>query len=145
MGAYRWRVLQEPPYSPECWKEIMDALADERLRPVDRACAYAGVAIDKVAHRNLLQEAPDVAEMLKKMTVGLEPLNDTGLGQVGRCRGLGAGGHSLLAELRRSVGELGDPRRLRGHQTSPPGGFGLGSWLRCSSPKASGRGLYFLS
>ncbi|TKJ29497.1 MAG: hypothetical protein CEE40_08335 [Chloroflexi bacterium B3_Chlor] len=77
MGAYDWHILEEPPYTPECWEQITAAVEDESQRPLDQACAYADVAIDKVAHRGLLQKAPDVAEMLRRMFVGLEPLNDT--------------------------------------------------------------------
>jgi len=35
------------------------------------------LAIDKVAHRGLLENAPDVVEMLRRMLVGLEPLSET--------------------------------------------------------------------
>jgi ABC-type proline/glycine betaine transport system substrate-binding protein len=33
--------------------------------------------IDKLAHKDLLGKAPDVVEMLRKMNVGFDPLNDT--------------------------------------------------------------------
>ena len=77
MGAYDWYVLEEPPYTTECWEQITAARDDENLRPIDQACAYESVPIDKIAHSGLLKKAPDVVEMLKKMVVGLEPLNET--------------------------------------------------------------------
>lgn len=77
MGAYDWHILEEPPYSEECWEKIMAAGTDESLRPIDQACAYETIPIDKIAHKGLLKKAPDVVEMLRKMVVGLEPLNET--------------------------------------------------------------------
>ena len=77
MGAYNWHILEEPPYTDECWKDIMTVVEDERLRPIDEACAYQTLPVDKVAHKGLLKKAPDVVEMLRKMVVGLEPLNRT--------------------------------------------------------------------
>lgn len=77
MGAYDWHILEEPPYTAQCWEKITAAVEDESLRPVDQACAYETLPIDKVAHKGLLKKAPDVVEMLRKMVVGLEPLNKT--------------------------------------------------------------------
>ena len=77
MGAYDWHILEEPPYTEQCWERITAARVDKSLRPLDRACAYEAVPIDKVAHKGLLKKAPDVVEMLSKMVVGLEPLNET--------------------------------------------------------------------
>ncbi|MFQ5904722.1 MAG: glycine betaine ABC transporter substrate-binding protein, partial [Candidatus Binatia bacterium] len=77
MGAYDWYILEEPPYTGECWEKIIAAIEDKSLRPLDQACAYESLPIDKVTHKDLLKNAPDVVEMLEKMTVGLEPLNDT--------------------------------------------------------------------
>ena len=77
LGAFDWHILEEPPYTHECWENITAASRDQSLRPVDQACAYENVPIDKLAHKGLLRKAPDVTEMLKKMVVGLEPLNDT--------------------------------------------------------------------
>lgn len=75
MGAYDWHILEEPPYSEEVWANIIAAVKDEGLRPVDGACAYEDIPVDKLAHSGLQEKAPDVVEMLQKMVVGLEPLN----------------------------------------------------------------------
>ncbi len=77
MGAYDWYVLEEPPYSEECWEKVTAAREDESLRPVDEACAYETLPLEKLAHSGLLDKAPDVVEMLRKMNVGLEPINET--------------------------------------------------------------------
>ena len=77
MGGYDWYVLEEPAYTRQCWEQVTAAVEDESLRPIDQACAYETLPIDKVAHVGLLKKAPDVVEMLRKMMVGLEPLNET--------------------------------------------------------------------
>ena len=77
MGAHDWHILEEPPYSKEVWGNVTAAARDESLRPIDKACAYEAFPIDKIAHSGLQEKAPDVVEMLRKMMVGMEPLNET--------------------------------------------------------------------
>lgn len=77
MGAYDWHILEEPPHSKEVWENVIATRDDESLRPIDEACAYEAIPVDKLAHSGLLKKAPDVVEMLRKMVVGLEPLNET--------------------------------------------------------------------
>jgi glycine betaine/proline transport system substrate-binding protein len=77
IGAYDWYILEEPPYTDECWEKVLAAIEEKTLRPLDQACAYENLPIDKVAHKGLLKKAPDVVEMLEKMAIGLGPLNDT--------------------------------------------------------------------
>jgi len=77
MGAYDWYILEEPPYSGQCWEKVTAAREDKSLRPIDQACAYEAPPIDKIAYAGLVKKAPDVVEMLRKMVVGLEPLNET--------------------------------------------------------------------
>ena len=77
VAAYDWYILEEPPYTDEGWEKIIAATEDKSLRPLDQACAYETILIDKIAHKGLLKKAPDVVEMLEKMYVGLEPLNET--------------------------------------------------------------------
>ena len=76
MGAHDWYILQEPEYDKETWLQVMAASDDASLRPLDQACAYEVVAIEKIIHRGLLKKAPDVVEMLKQMNIGLRPLNE---------------------------------------------------------------------
>ena len=47
------------------------------MRPVDQACAFEDAPIEKIAHEALLRKAPDVVDMLRRMNVGLEPINQT--------------------------------------------------------------------
>jgi glycine betaine/proline transport system substrate-binding protein len=75
MGAHDWYILEEPPYTEEAWAKIAAAQEDESLRPIDEACAYETLPIDTLAASGLLEKAPDVVEMLKRMIVGLEPIN----------------------------------------------------------------------
>ena len=44
---------------------------------MEHACAFPDLPIDKIAHSELESKAPEVVEMLRKMTVGLQPLNQT--------------------------------------------------------------------
>ncbi len=76
MGAHDWYILEEPPYTEETWAKIAAAQEDESLRPIDEACAYETLPIDILAASGLLEKAPDVVEMLKRMSVGLEPINE---------------------------------------------------------------------
>ena len=76
MGAYDWYVLEEPAYSDECWRRVIAAATGESASP-EQACAYETLPIDALAYSGLEQKAPDVVEMMMKMNVGLEPLNET--------------------------------------------------------------------
>jgi ABC-type proline/glycine betaine transport system substrate-binding protein len=76
MGAYDWQVLEEPTYSDECWGPVVAAAAGKSASP-EQACAYQTVPIDALAHSGLKQKAPDIVEMVEKMNVGLEPINET--------------------------------------------------------------------
>jgi len=77
IGLYDWYVLEEPPYSDACWEKVIAARDNKSLRPIDEACAYPSIPINKLVWPGLKGKAPDVYELLKKMNVGLEPLNKT--------------------------------------------------------------------
>jgi glycine betaine/proline transport system substrate-binding protein len=77
MGKYDWHILKEPSYEDQCWEKITAAVKDPNFRPIDQACAYENLPIEKVIHKSLHKNAQDVVKMLKKMNVGLEPLNKT--------------------------------------------------------------------
>jgi glycine betaine/proline transport system substrate-binding protein len=76
MGMYDWYVLEEPAYTDSCWEEVIKGTKDDTYIPKD-ACAYETLPVDKGIHSSLLELAPDVVEMLKKMNVGLQPINVT--------------------------------------------------------------------
>ena len=77
MGMYDWQVLEEPEYNDGVWEKITAAREDKSLRPLDEAVAYQTLPINKLVWPGLEKKAPDVWEMLKKMNVGLEPINKT--------------------------------------------------------------------
>jgi len=76
MGAYEWTVLEEPTYTAACWEEVSKGQNDATYTPKE-ACAYETLPVDHAVHKDLLEKAPDVVEMLKKMNVGLQPINVT--------------------------------------------------------------------
>jgi len=76
MGAYEWTILEEPPYSDACWEEVAKGQNDASYTP-KQACAYETLPIDKGMNKGLTDKAPDVVEMLRKMDVGLQPINTT--------------------------------------------------------------------
>ncbi|MGI5836558.1 MAG: glycine betaine ABC transporter substrate-binding protein [Chloroflexota bacterium] len=76
MGMFDWHVIEEPEFSKEVWAEVEKGVDDESYKPKE-ACAYESLPIDIGIHKDTPQKAPDVVEMLKKMDVGLEPINKT--------------------------------------------------------------------
>ena len=77
LRTYDWHILKEPPHTAACWENVTAASVDKSLRPIEEACAYETLPIEKLAHSGLQKKAPDVVEMLKKAIVGLEPINET--------------------------------------------------------------------
>ena len=77
MGAYDWHILEEPEYNGELWDKIIAAKDDPSLRPLSEACAYEVLPVDKGINPSFRDKAPDVATMMEKMMVGLEPINVT--------------------------------------------------------------------
>lgn len=47
------------------------------LRPIKRACAYKDFQIIKAVHKDMKKKAPDIIRMLKKMNIGVKPLEKT--------------------------------------------------------------------
>ena len=77
MASHDWFALEEPAYTGECWARVTAAAVDETLRPIDEACAYESLPIDILASSGLREKAPEVVDMLERMLVGLDPLNET--------------------------------------------------------------------
>ncbi len=74
LGMYEWHVLEEPPYESFCWEELKEAL--HREIPVLAACATPTSSVDKVIHPDLLKKAPEVVEMLRRMQIGTQAMNE---------------------------------------------------------------------
>jgi glycine betaine/proline transport system substrate-binding protein len=77
MGLYDWYILEEPPYGDTVWEKVTAARDNKSLRPIDEACAYPTLPINKLTWSGLKDKAPEVYALLKKMNIGLEPLNKT--------------------------------------------------------------------
>ena len=71
-----WYPLEEPPYEPEIWDEVVRAAADPKGAPPEKACAFKQIHVHKMANRRLLDKAPDAAEMLGNMRLTPEIFND---------------------------------------------------------------------
>ncbi len=69
MTGQAWYTLKEPPHSETVWKKIMLATANPDAPPITEACAFATDTVHKIAHANLLKKAPDVAQMVQRMTI----------------------------------------------------------------------------
>lgn len=76
MGAHKWHILKEPAYSAECWSAVMEAIESEPFATIDRACAYKTTATEKIIASGLMKKAPHVVEMLKKMKVDQDTMNE---------------------------------------------------------------------
>lgn len=77
MGAYDWYILEEPEYNEVVWNKVIAAKDDDSLRPLSEACAYPHPPIHQIYNKELKNIAPDVREMLLKMVIGLDRLNET--------------------------------------------------------------------
>jgi glycine betaine/proline transport system substrate-binding protein len=76
MGQYDWHILEEPEHTAGCWEEVIKGRDNLEYTP-QQACAYETLPVDKAVHQGMLDKSPEVVELLKKMNVGLEPLNRT--------------------------------------------------------------------
>ena len=76
IAAYDWYVLEEPTYDADCYQQVV-AAANAASPAPGQACAYATLPIDALAYSGLEGKASDVFEIVQKMDVGLEPLNQT--------------------------------------------------------------------
>jgi len=71
LGMIDMTLLQEPPYSAECWAAIERVLAPfQPGKPSEIACAYETIPILKYSNSHLGQANPVAAEFLRKMFVG---------------------------------------------------------------------------
>lgn len=77
MGRFDWYILEEPEYDPEVWDQIMAAVDDDSLRPLDEAVAYEAVSPVNAIWSGLREKAPEAVAVFEKMDVGLEQTNQT--------------------------------------------------------------------
>ena len=72
--AYDWYILEEPAYDEKCWEQVRLASEDVIPRPIDAACEYPSVPIEKIVHHGLREKAPEIVEMITQMNIGFDPL-----------------------------------------------------------------------
>ena len=78
MWTYDWHVVAMPDHTASCWTDVIAARGANGPAVPEAGCAYPEREIDKLVHRSLADRAPEIAAMLKRMTVGLDPLNAVG-------------------------------------------------------------------
>jgi len=76
MASDQWYILKEPPYDPAIWYDVNQAAGKQNFPSIDNACAYGDNSVLKLAHKNLIKKAPDIADMFQKMSVDVEMLED---------------------------------------------------------------------
>ena len=69
VASQDWYALEEPSHSEAVWETIIRAATDPDAPEPDEACAFKEIDVHKVAHRALLEKAPDAALMLEKMQI----------------------------------------------------------------------------
>lgn len=75
LAAYEWQILEEPPHSEGCWKDVLrDANQNDGAAPAT-ACAYGENEVIKIASTALARKAPEVAKMLRRMRMRVEDIN----------------------------------------------------------------------
>lgn len=79
MGRYEFVQLEEPEWSEEC--EAANEEAREAGTPLDEVpeeagCAFQTHAVHKGVHAGLQDRAPEAVELLERMEVGTDPLNE---------------------------------------------------------------------
>jgi len=75
MGMFDWYLLEEPEFDADIWDNIMKALDDETLRPLDEACAYEAVSPVNAVWSGLRDIAPEAVALFEKMNWGLDQTN----------------------------------------------------------------------
>ncbi len=71
-----WYALEEPPYDERTWEKIIEAANDPDAPQPEKACAFKEIGVHKLAHRQLMDKAPDAAQMLSKMTLDTKIFTD---------------------------------------------------------------------
>lgn len=77
MGRFDMVKLEEPEFSPECQQAREQALAANKLDdpPEAAGCAYETVPINKGVHQALADKAPEIVDILEKVTIPTEDVN----------------------------------------------------------------------
>jgi glycine betaine/proline transport system substrate-binding protein len=76
MALYQWQILEEPSYSPDVWADILAAEKDPSRRPLENACEYEASSGHKLVHHKLVDRAPEVIEVLRRLHLDTNILNE---------------------------------------------------------------------
>ncbi len=77
MTGQNWHILEEPPYSEEIWKKVVEAASAPNGGKLQQACSFNEGGAHKVANSNLAGKAPGVFQMFQKMKLDIEFFTDT--------------------------------------------------------------------
>ena len=78
MGALDMILLEEPPYTEECWALVRQGVAGEiplDQTPPEAGCAFEDAPVIKGVHPSLKERAPEVVAFLEKMMIPTATLN----------------------------------------------------------------------
>lgn len=75
MTNHDWHILEEPPYSDETWQQVIAAAADPGVIKLQRACSFNDSGAHKIANSKLASKAPGVYQMVKRMRIDIELVN----------------------------------------------------------------------
>lgn len=78
MGALDMILLEEPPYSEDCWTLVRKGVSGEipmEQIPSEAGCAFQDAPVVKGVHPSLKERAPDVVAFLEKMMIPTSTLN----------------------------------------------------------------------
>ncbi len=75
MGKYKWHILEEPTHDKAIWDALNKAYHEGK--PIQKACAQPPENVVKYGSRGVVEDASEVADMVRKMDVGLNALHDT--------------------------------------------------------------------
>lgn len=78
MGALDMVLLEEPPYTEQCWSLVRQGAAGEIPMdeiPPEAGCAWEDAPVVKGVHPSLKERAPEVVAFLEKFMIPTEDLN----------------------------------------------------------------------
>ncbi|MFO7274562.1 MAG: ABC transporter substrate-binding protein [Bacillota bacterium] len=78
MGALDMVLLEEPPYSEECWALVRKGVAGDiplNQIPPEAGCAWEDAPVVKGVHPSLKERAPEVVAFLERFMIPTEDLN----------------------------------------------------------------------
>ena len=79
MKKKSWQILEEPPFSQDTWTNVIEAASTPNGKKLDKACSFNDSGAHKIAQSNLLNKAPEVFTMLKKMRIDIVFFNEMSL------------------------------------------------------------------